>query len=280
MDQQPSAAPPACYRHSDRPTRLSCSECGRFICPECSVDAAVGQKCPECAAPSERYRVIPARQITRANRTLTPVVTVLMVINGLLFLAGLASDSLRLELVERFSHQTHLVDQGEWWRLFTAMFLHSHSMVMHIFFNLYALWIFGPVLEHRFGSLSFAALYVASGLGGGALFQAFNEFAGAVGASSAIFGLFGALLTASYRQRHTPAGRAVFTQLMILLAINAALPLFVRFIAWEGHLGGLLVGIAVALAWERIPRGPKASWQRAVVAAAIGAIALATVLVL
>ena len=257
MDHQPAAAAPVCYRHPGRPTRLSCSECGRSICVECSQDAVVGQECPECAAPSERYRVIPARQITRANRSLTPVALGLMVINGIVFLIGMASEDLQREILVRYAHFPPAVADGEWWRLFTAMFLHSNSNLMHILFNMYALWIFGPVLERRFGSLSFISLYLAAGLGGGALFQAVSgadALVFAVGASGAIFGLLGALLAASYRQRHTPAGRAVFTQLALLLAINMALP------------------------WERLPREtPHQVWQRVATTSLIGLAAIAAV---
>jgi membrane associated rhomboid family serine protease len=282
VDQQPSAAPPSCYRHPGRPTRLSCSECGRYICPECSVDAVVGQKCSECAAPSERYRVIPARQVTRANRSLTPVALTLMVINVVVHLAGMGSDNLQSEIMDRFAHYTRDVGDGEWWRLISATFLHSPVNLMHILFNMYALWIFGPVLERRFGSLSFASLYLAAGLGAGALFQALNAGtnAGAVGASGAIFGLFGALLAASFRQRHTPAGRAVFSQLALLLALNLALPFLISGIAWEAHLGGLAVGMLVALAWERIPRDTgNAVLQRVAITTAIAIASIAAVFV-
>jgi len=228
--------------------------------------------------------VISARQITHANRSLTPVAITLMVINGLLFLAAMASDELRIEILERGAHYPPAVADGEWWRLFTAMFLHSSANLMHILFNMYALWIFGPVLERRFGSLSFISLYLAAGLGGGALFQAISGADArvyAVGASGAIFGLFGALLAASFRQRHTPAGRAIFNQLAVLLAINLALPFLVRSIAWEAHLGGLLVGILAALVWERIPsQSPSAGWQRVGTAALMGMAAIVAVLVL
>ena len=111
------------------------------------------------------------------------------------------------------------------------------------------------MLERRFGAASFVALHAASGLTGGAAFYLIGEqFGSAVGGSGAILGLFGALLAASYRQRHTPAGRAVFGQLGVLLAINLALPFIVESIAWEAHMGGLVAGALIAAAWERVPR--------------------------
>ena len=275
MDPSYSAAPPACYRHPDRPTRLSCSNCGRPICVECSRDAVVGQKCPECTSPEHRTRVIPARTITHANRRVTPVTWGLIAINVAVF--GLQELAPGLHIVARFSQYPPLVDAGEWWRLLTAMFLHGG--VLHLLFNMYALWLFGPVLERRFGSPSYAALYIAGGLGGGMLYQLIGSDAAAVGASGAIFGLLGALLAASYRQRHTRAGAAVFGQLGVLLAINLALPLFMPDIAWQAHVGGLISGILIAAVWDRMPlTGPSAPWRRVAIAVVVGGVTLLVVL--
>ena len=274
MDRPPSAAAPACYRHPDRPTRLACSECGRLICVECSRDAVVGQKCPECTTPEQRTRVIPARSITHVDRSATPVTWALIGINVVVF--GLQELFPALRIGPRAAEYSALVDQGEWWRLLTAMFLHGG--VLHLMFNMYALWLFGPVLERRFGSPSYAALYVAGGVSGGMLFQLLGEGA-AVGASGAIFGLLGALLAASYRQRHTRAGAAVFGQLGLLLAINLTLPLFLGNIAWQAHVGGLLAGILIAAVWDRMPLpGRTAVWRRVAVAVVVGAAALVVVL--
>ena len=275
MDPLPPIAPPACYRHPDRPTRLSCSNCGRPICVECSRDAVVGQKCPECTSPEHRTRVIPARTITHADRRVTPVTWGLIAINVAVF--ALQELFPGLHIVARFSQYPPLVDAGEWWRLLTAMFLHGG--VLHLLFNMYALWLFGPVLERRFGSVSYASLYVAGGLTGGMLYQLLGSNAAAVGASGAIFGLLGALLAASYRQRHTRAGAAVFGQLGVLLAINLALPLFMPDIAWQAHVGGLVAGILIAAVWDRMPlAGRTAAWRRVAVALVVGGAALLVVL--
>jgi membrane associated rhomboid family serine protease len=272
VDPQTPAAVTVCYRHPDRPTRLACSECGRFICPECSRDAVVGQKCPECTTPRQLTRVIPARTLRHVNRN-TPVTWALIAINTGLFLAGELFSSFGNELLQRAAQHPALVDRGEWWRLFTAMFLHSG--ILHVLFNMYALWLFGPVLERRFGSLSFASLYLAAGVAGGALYQLIGPNAWAVGASGAIFGLFGALLMASYRQRHTRAGAAAFSQLMLLLVINLALPIFVPNIAWQAHVGGLIAGGLIGTVWDRLPRTRGSAWKRTAVALLVGAAALA-----
>lgn len=279
MDQYPSAAQVFCYRHPDRPTRLRCSECGRPICPECSRDAVVGQKCPECTAPGKTTRVIPARSLRPGARRVTPVTLTLIVVNVLVFLAGELSTRIGNDIMQWAAQHPVLVDRGEWWRMFTAMFL--HGSILHILFNMYALWLFGPVLERRFGSASFASLYLASGIAGAALFQAIGPNAWAVGASGAIFGLFGALLAASYRQRHTRAGSTVFGQLMILLAINLVLPFLPGSnIAWQAHIGGLAAGALIGTAWDRLPLTRANAWKRVSVALALGAVALLAVLVL
>ncbi len=276
MDTTPQTT--VCYRHPDRPTRVSCSECGRPICVECMRDAAVGQKCPECARHEGRGRVIPARAaVARVDRTTTPMTIGLIAINVIIYLLGELVPGLGRRFVIDFSQINIFVADGEWYRAFSAMFLHGSPM--HILFNMYALWIFGPVLERRFGWPAFASLYVAAGLSGGALFYLIGEqTVSAVGASGAIFGLFGGLLAASYRQRHTPAGRAVFSQLAVLLLINLALPLIIPNIAWEAHVGGLVAGALIAAAWDRIPRTrPHAAGMR--IGAALG-VALVAMLVL
>ncbi|MDX1689999.1 MAG: rhomboid family intramembrane serine protease [Acidimicrobiia bacterium] len=278
-----------CYRHPDRTTRLACSECGRPICVECSNDAAVGQKCPECSKPQGRARVIDARRsVTRSSAT--PLVLGLIAVNVGIFLLGLASTELDRELFlggAQFNETVRVsrtdivlgIAGGEWWRALSAMFL--HGSITHVLFNMWALWLFGPVLERRFGTAAFATLYVASGLSGSAAYYLLGGPIPAVGASGAIFGLFGALLAASFRQRHTVAGRAVFSQLGLLLAINLALPLFVPNIAWQAHMGGLVAGAAIAFGWDRLPlRGSGVAGARVGVAAAVAVVALGVVMFL
>jgi membrane associated rhomboid family serine protease len=277
VHSQPIPVQTVCYRHPDRPTRLSCSECGRLICAECSRDAAVGQKCPECTTPEQRTRVIAARTLSHVDRSATPVTWALIALNVAIFLVGQFFPAFGDRILRNGAQWPQRIDQGEWWRLFTAMFLHGG--IAHILFNMYALWMFGPVLERRFGSLSYASLYLAGGVAGGMLYQILGTNDLAVGASGAIFGLFGALLAASYRQRHTRAGATVFGQLLLLLTINLALPLFVPNIAWQAHAGGLVAGVIIAAAWDHMPlRGNGAAWRRTAVAVLVGAAALVVVL--
>ncbi|MFF2452356.1 rhomboid family intramembrane serine protease [Isoptericola sp. NPDC058082] len=165
-----------------------------------------------------------------------------------------------------------LVTGGEWtqrwafapsvgldqpWRFLTAAFLHSTS-ILHILFNMYALWLTGPFLEQAFGRGRFVALYVLSAIGGsvGYLLLATPTIDGGwntavVGASGAVFGLFGAIIPVLRRTGRSAA------QILVLIAINMAIPFFVGGIAWQAHLGGLAVGLAMGAGFAFAPR----EWQ-------------------
>ena len=266
-----------CYRHPDRETRLACSNCGRPICVECSHDASVGQKCPECSAPEGRARVIQARQVVarRPTAQTAPVSFALMGLTVAVFVAGFLSPEIDQWLFENLALVNFLVADGEWYRIFTAALLHGG--IMHIFFNMYALYLFGPRLEQQVGSTAFAALYVASaGVGSAVSYLLGPPLQVSVGASGAIFGLFGAWLFVAWKMRATPGGRSMFNQLFVLLAINLALPVLVPGIDWRAHMGGLLAGIGIAWLWSLFAVGrPNARTIRTVIAAAVvvGAIA-------
>jgi membrane associated rhomboid family serine protease len=256
-----------CYRHPDRATGLSCSNCGRYICVECSRDTPVGQKCPECAAPTGRHQVITARQLNRP----TPVTQAILYVNIGIFLIALFTG--RTELTIRFGQINQLVLDGEWYRMITAAFLHAD--MFHIGFNMYALYIFGPQIERQMGGVPFAAMYLSAALAGSAAYLVSGAPNVAVGASGAIFGLFGAWIGATYSQRHTPAGRALFQRLAVLLAINLALPFLVPRIAWEAHVGGLVAGLLIVAAWQRLPgRDTRATNLRTASALVVGAVAV------
>jgi membrane associated rhomboid family serine protease len=211
------------------------------------------------------------------DRHTTPLTIALIAINVAVFFIGELVTGVGRRFLLDGSQFRPAIENGEWWRVFSAMFLHNGFL--HIMFNMWALWLFGPSLERRYGTVPFATLYLAAGLGGGALFHLIGRHAYAVGASGAIFGLFGALLVASYRRRHTPVGRAIFGQLGFLLVINLTLPLVVRRIAWEAHVGGLLVGLAIAAIWDRIPdRAPGTIARRALTGLSLAAVSVAVVL--
>lgn len=258
MDTE-TAAIPTCYRHDDRQTRLSCSRCGRPICVECTTTASVGQLCPECAREAGTQRVISSRELYAApSRRTAPVTFAAIGICAALFVVGFVSP-LPVVLGAQINEA---ITAGQWWRLLTAAFL--HQQLYHIGFNMYALYAFGPSLERRWGSLPFAGLYVGAAMAGGAayyLWAVVVEGGGgsALGASGAIFGMFGATLVAAWSGRHTAAGAAGLRQLGTLLAINLALPLILPSIAWQAHVGGLIAGAAMAAVWGAGPRQGRAA---------------------
>lgn len=267
-----------CYRHPDRATRLSCSSCGRPICVDCTIDTPVGQKCPECARPEGRHKVITAQALHQGVRRAAPVTFALLVINLGLFILGEVDPGVGRRMFLDGAQQSDLIRAGEWWRAVTSMFL--HASFAHVGFNMWALYLFGPALERRYGSLPFSMLYLTSGLGGSALYHLLGRGNPAVGASGAIFGLMGALIVTLYQQRHTAMARAILSQLILLLVINLALPLIVPNIAWEAHLGGLVGGALVASVWDRLPVAGRAAVPRqisvamAVMVVAVGALLL------
>lgn len=202
-----------------------------------------------------KQRVVHAREIT-ANPSFqtSPVVFSLIAINVVIFVIGLASTQVEIDLVINFAARGIEIEAGEWWRGLTAAFLHGG--LMHILFNMYFLYIFGPRLERQVGSVAFSGIYLASAAGGSLATYLFGP-AGvySVGASGALFGLFGAWLYAAYRQRGSAAGSAMFNQLGGILLINMALPLFIPRIDWRAHLGGLVAGVVVAFLWEQLAAG-------------------------
>ena len=152
------------------------------------------------------------------------------------------------------------------WRMFTAMFTHSPGFFLHILFNMYALWLFGPNLERMLGRLWFTALYLLGGLGGslGVMFWVF--FApdqvsalrtATVGASGAIFALLAATFVA------LRANRVNVTSLAVLIGINFAIGFIPgAAISWQAHLGGFVTGalVAAALIGTRKSRSPLLQW--------------------
>jgi membrane associated rhomboid family serine protease len=164
-----------------------------------------------------------------------------------------SSRDLRETLLNAFAQGNFLVERGDWWRIFTPILLHGSAA--HIAFNMYALFQLGPAVEVRYGKLNFLLLYLASAAAGGAFaFHLGDTNDVLVGASGAIFGLFGLWLDIAYRQRETAFGRSLLSSLWISLALNIALPFFIPGISWQGHLGGFVAGILIGEFWARAPR--------------------------
>lgn len=141
-----------------------------------------------------------------------------------------------------------LIATGEYWRFFTAMFLHAN--LLHLFFNCFALFIFGRLVEGVYGQTRFTTIYLLAGLSGGVLSYMFNRTAIAVGASGAIFGILGALAAYFLANRDTlgEMGRRNLTGLITIAAINLAIGLLIPNIDNWAHLGGLAGGFVLGLA--------------------------------
>lgn len=129
---------------------------------------------------------------------------------------------------------------GEWWRLLTSAFL--HGSILHLIFNMYVLFAFGPTLERILGHWRFVVLFLISALGGSVASYVFSDVRTvSVGASGAIFGLMGALVIAGRRLRFD------ITQVLVLIGINIAIGFFSAGTDWRAHLGGLATGAAMAV---------------------------------
>lgn len=274
VSQEPATAAPTCYRHPDRHTLLRCSRCERPICASCSIDASVGQRCPECIRTEGTQAVIPRQRVLSrsAGAPATKTFIGLAVIFYLLTSLG----GMQEQLYEALAQANVLVAEGQWWRIFTPVFLHAPGFT-HILFNMWALWVLGPQIERGVGTWPFVGAYLASAAMGGAFLYILGDpNAVAVGASGAIFGLFGVWVNWAIRRRHTVQGRMLLRQIGILLLLNAALPFIIRGIAWEAHLGGLIAGFVIGELWSRASN----EMGRVAVTVAVAAVAVLAVLVL
>ncbi|GAA4573326.1 rhomboid family intramembrane serine protease [Planotetraspora kaengkrachanensis] len=250
--EQPPVPPgaeavPTCYRHPDRETYVRCQRCNKPICPDCMREAAVGHQCVECVREGNQS-VRQAQAPMGGAYVAKPRVTwALLIANVVAF--GL--QSLVPSFQGEFAVSALHIYVGEWWRLITGAFLHSG--VIHIAFNMWALYVIGPELERRLGSLRFATLYLLSAIGGSVAIYLFGNVA--VGASGAIYGLFGALFVVAKRMGYDARG------VLMLIGINIVMTFVLPGISWQGHLGGLVTGTLVAAAFAYAPAKNRAAVQ-------------------
>jgi membrane associated rhomboid family serine protease len=251
-----SGAVPTCYRHPDRETYIRCQRCDRNICPDCQRQAAVGFQCVECVRQGSQS--VPAAR-TRFGGVIhgegAIVTKVLIGINVAVFLLGLlAGQALiqRLELIGTSVFFSSIgmaggIEGGEYWRLLTAAF--THVQWWHIAVNMMSLWVLGRPLEMLLGRLRFSALYLVSALAGSAVAYALAPSVPVVGASGAIFGLFGATFMLARRMR------ADMTWFVGLIAVNVAINVvWHQYLSWQGHLGGLVAGLILGAFLAYAPR--------------------------
>jgi membrane associated rhomboid family serine protease len=223
-----------CYRHPNRETGVSCSSCGRPICPDCMTPTPVGMRCPECSRQRTKVR-------TAATLRRDPQLTyVLIAINVIVFVAMAVSggglDGRGGTVYRNGVLFGPLVDAGDWWRIVTAGFLHSGPL--HLAFNMYFLYFLGTLLEPEIGRPRFAVIYFVSLIGGsfGALLV--SPDTPVLGASGAVFGLMGAAILALRARGIDPMQSGLGVTLLLNLGITFLIP----GISIGGHIGGLVSG--------------------------------------
>ncbi len=231
-----------CYRHPSRETGVSCSNCGRPICPDCMTPTPVGMRCPECSRDKTPVRTL---QNIQSAVQLTPVLI------GVSVVAALASGSIGAggsgnELFARGALFGPLVADGEYWRLITGGFLHSG--LIHLGFNMYLLWMLGNMLEPAFGQVRFGLLYLVSLLAGSAGALLVNPNAVTVGASGAVFGLMAAAFIDLRARGFDPMASGIGPLILLNLAISFVPGLNISI---GGHIGGLVGGAIVAVVLQQ-----------------------------
>lgn len=238
-------ATPTCYRHKDRETLVSCSNCERPICPSCMTQAAVGVRCPECSGKATGVARLKPRAVQRGT---TYVTMFLIAVNVIAFIAQSATDTGSVgrgiggSVSSRGWIEAIPIADGEWWRIVTGAFLHGG--VVHLAFNMIALWYLGNAFESYIGPLRFSLIYLSSVLWGsaGALLMS-SVGTPTVGASGGVFGLMAAVLVLE-RQR----GVSLLGDVGLWLGINLVITFALPGISVGGHLGGIVGGALAALA--------------------------------
>lgn len=229
-----------CYRHPRTESYVLCQRCGNTICPQCQIQAPVGFQCPDCAGVATSrglggvFRRSGSRSVSLDTR---PTATfVLLGIIVAVYVGQFLSGGFLTQLFLYWPPLTAL----EPWRMLTTMFVHSSSSVFHILFNGYSLFILGTLVERLIGPGRFVTLFLFSGFGGSVLVLLLSPTSAVVGASGAIFGLFGALFVI----QRSFGGANV--QLLIVLGLNLVMGFIVPGISWQAHIGGLITGAVVA----------------------------------
>src|SRR4051794_16233773 len=264
-----------CYRHPDRETRVSCSSCGRPICPDCMTPTPVGMRCPECMR--QRTRVVQGVGAPSTGFRRAPATFVLIGLNLIAYLVEIAAGAGGLnnpggEIVLKYALFGPAVAEGEWYRLITSGFL--HASLIHVGFNMLLLFFLGRLLEPALGTPRFVALYFASLLAGSFGALVLDPNALTLGASGAIFGLAGATFVIA-RGRGMDA---IASQVGFLIVINLVFSFSASDISVGGHIGGLVAGVICALAIVAGERGAFGAQRRAAEIGVMVAVAVVAVL--
>ena len=248
---------PVCYRHPQKETWIRCQRCERPICPDCMRDASVGFQCPECV--KEGARATRQGKAVYGGKRLTgnPMATTLALIavNVVVFLAISAGGAQVLDTLAllpqsstRGTQPVTGVSGGAVWQVLTSAF--SHEALLHLSFNMLALYFLGPMLEQVLGRVRFLAVYFVSAFTASAAVMLLSNPNGqTLGASGAIFGLMGALVVVAFKVG------ADLRQILFWLGLNLVFTFYnTGSISWQGHLGGLLGGALTAAIIVYAPR--------------------------
>lgn len=277
-----------CYRHPDRLTYIGCQRCGRPICGECMINAQVGFQCPDCVAQGSSASRQP-RGPYGGTRSARPQTTTLALIgvnlaiwlgtwlsggyssrlaNSLMllpaghcalvqepgsYLPGVGRQACALDPARLF-WQPGVAD-GALWQVLTSAF--THVELIHLGLNMLSLWFLGPALEAILGRTRFLAVYLFSALAASTLVVWLADPGSqTLGASGAVFGLIGAMLVLAVKLRGD------VRTVLLWLGINLAFTFWAgSSISWQGHVGGLLGGLAASVVIVLAPRTDRAKHQ-------------------
>lgn len=227
------------------------------------ISAPVGFQCPECVAAAQV--ALPKTKFGGSFNTVPKVTRAILITCVSIFALSLLFGSFAIS----FGMIPAAIAQGEWWRLFTSTLL--HGSILHLLFNMYALYWLGPQLERSLGHMRFAALYVLSALGGSVASYWFSDLnTVSVGASGAIFGLITATIVIG-REMRTDV-----SQLVVLLGINVVIGFLQSGIDWRAHFGGAVTGAAVAFIYTKGTRLNRDQIHHAGLAGIFAVLVLAT----
>ena len=186
------------------------------------------------------------KKLARIFSNKKPAITyAILVLNVMIFVFGIAYGH-QNDMINMFGNNDLLVRNGEFYRLFTCMFLHSN--LLHLVCNMYALWMLGPTVERYYGRLKYSFVYIASGLLGSLFSCAFmGENSISIGASGAIFGLMGSIAYFTFYYRATLQG-TVRNQIIPVIVANLLIGVLVPGIDMSAHIGGLVAGFLASMA--------------------------------
>lgn len=230
------------------------------------IPASVGFQCPSCVHSAPAPQPVTPSGGTYVSKPYVTyaLIAINVVLFGLSFVGGID------QVAQDYGmFPPAIAVNGEYWRLLTSAFLHGG--ILHILFNMYVLFVIGQILERILGHVRYVVLFLVAALGGAVASYMFSDILTvSVGASGAIFGLMGALVVAGRRLRFD------ITQVLVLLVINVVIGFMSPGVDWRAHLGGLVVGAAVAAVFVFAPPKGRIMWQTLGVGGIVAVLVVAT----